>query len=157
MMNQHVFEKAQPNRTSCSIQEWCRRTQEGSYEQEIAKVVAAFALSCSVDTTSAELVKLINCITKRCSKELIDFIIDQEYVEMCISVLEGTDEGISDFLSSLSRMIDAYEGEENPVLVKLEDLSEYVECISDLVDSENSTISELAKHIMSKVDPDDGD
>ena len=76
---------------------------------------------------------------------------------MCISVLEGTDEGISDFLSSLSRIIDAYEGEENPVLVKLEDLSEYVECISDLVDSENSTISELAKHIMSKADPDDGD
>ena len=54
-------------------------------------------------------------------------------------------------------MIDAYEGEENPVLVKLEDLSEYFEYISDLVDSENSTISELAKHIMSKVDPDNGD
>ena len=54
-------------------------------------------------------------------------------------------------------MIDAYEGEENNVLVKLEDLSEYVEYISDLADSENSTISELAKHIMGKVDPDNGD
>ena len=42
-------------------------------------------------SSKAELAKLINCITKRCSKELNDFVIDQEYVEMYISVLEGTD------------------------------------------------------------------
>jgi hypothetical protein len=98
--------------------------------------------------TKVQLVKFISILTKYASLEIIDVILENDYIQNFISVL-GTEECILDFLLSIKAMINFYPVGDNPVIKCLQDASfkDYV----DEINEEDSQICELCQDLMSKV------
>ena len=132
--------------------------QNPSYFSEICfrpKVLAILLDKYSFNTFDSMklLVRFISKVVEHGTKEIVDIIIEEGYINNCISALENEGEASVHFISSILSMISIYEkeNEENIVINCILDIPDFRDLLDELCESDDDKIAEIANEANEKI------